>query len=88
LEFAAGLGLPAALCWWGAITFCATQMARGIFKRRKDRAYPLVGLGGTILIAVHSTVDFSLQIPAVALTYAVLLGIGLSQSYSSQINSS
>jgi O-antigen ligase len=84
LEFAAGLGLPAAICWWVAIVWCVGQLVRGLFIRRKDRIYPLVGLGSTILVAVHSSVDFSLQIPAVAMTYAALLGIGLAQSYSSQ----
>ena len=80
LEFAAGLGLPAALCWWGALVWAAVHMARGVFDRNRDRIYPLVGLGVTILLAVHSTVDFSLQIPAVATTYAAMLGLGLAQA--------
>jgi len=84
LEFAAGIGLPAAICWWGAMVWCTAQMVRGLFARRKDRIYPLVGIGSTILVAVHSSVDFSLQIPAVSVTYAALLGVGLAQSYSSQ----
>jgi O-antigen ligase len=86
LEFAAGLGLPAALCWWGAVLWAAIQMGKGVFARRKDRIYPLVGLGATVLVAVHSTVDFSLQMPAVAMSYAAILGIGLAQSYSTQRN--
>lgn len=84
LEFAAGLGLPAALCWWTAILFSAAKMGRAILNRRKGRIYPLVGLGATILVALHSSVDFSLQIPAVALTYSAILGVGLAQSYSSR----
>jgi O-antigen ligase len=84
LEFAAGLGLPAALCWWGSILWLTVQMGFGIFNRRRDRIYPLVGLGATILVAVHSSVDFSLQIPAVAMVYAAILGVGVSQSYSTQ----
>jgi O-antigen ligase len=84
LEFAAGLGLPAALCWWSAILWSAIQMGKGVFARRKDRIYPLVGLGATVLVAVHSAVDFSLQIPAVAICFSSLLGIGLAQSYSTQ----
>ncbi len=87
LEFAAGLGLPAALAWWSAILWAAIQMGRGIFSRRRDRIYPLVGFGATILVAVHSSVDFSLQIPAVAVIYAAILGIGLAQSYSTQKSS-
>jgi O-antigen ligase len=85
LEFAAGLGLPGALCWWSAIAISMARMIEGVFKRRRNRLYPFVGLGGTLLVAVHSTVDFSLQIPAVALTYAALLGVGLAQSYSSKV---
>jgi len=86
LEFAAGLGMPAAFCWWGAVLWSVVQMGRGVFDRRKDRIYPLVGLGATILVAVHSSVDFSLQIPAVAVVYAAILGVGIAQSYSTQKN--
>jgi len=84
LEFAAGIGLPAAVCWWSALLWSAIQMGRGFFGRRKNRIYPLVGLGATILVAVHSSVDFSLQIPAVAMLYAAILGIGLAQSYATE----
>lgn len=52
--------------------------------RRKNRIYPLVGIGTTMLVGAHSSMDFSLQIPAVALTYSVLLGITLAQSFSSR----
>lgn len=84
LEFAAGMGLPAALCWWTALLWAAVQMGRGVMNRTRNRIYPLVGLGATILVAVHSSVDFSLQIPAVAASYAALLGLGLAQSYSTR----
>ena len=33
-----------------------------------------------MLVALHALVDFSLQIPAVAVTYAALLGIGVAQA--------
>ena len=81
LEFAAGVGLPAALCWWLAILWCAIRMLIGVFVRRKDTLFPLLGFGATVLVAVHSSVDFSLQIPAVALLYSILLGLGMSQAY-------
>jgi O-antigen ligase len=84
LEFAAGLGLPAAICWWLAILWLTGKFGRAIFVRKKNGIYPLIGLGATVLVGVHSLIDFSLQMPAVALTYAVLLGLALAQSFSSR----
>jgi len=84
LEFAAGLGLPAAISWWLAISWLVGKFLRAFFTRRKNRLYSLMGIGATSLVAMHSLVDFSLQMPAVALTYAVLMGLALAQSFSSR----
>ena len=81
LELAAGWGLPAAIAWASAIGWCALLCVRGVFVRRRHRIYPLIAAGATALIAFHSAFDFSLQIPAVALTYAVILGMGLAQAF-------
>jgi len=80
LELAAGWGLPAAITWLTALGWLAWRCFRGVFVRSRDRMYPLVGFGATVLVGVHSMFDFSLQIPAVALLYAVLLGLGVAQS--------
>lgn len=85
LELAAGWGLPAAIAWWSALAWLAWMCARGIFVRNRDRIYPFVGFGATVLVGVHSIFDFSLQIPAIALLYAVVLGLGVAQSFSSQV---
>ncbi|KKM69395.1 hypothetical protein LCGC14_1451270, partial [marine sediment metagenome] len=37
-----------------------------------------------VLVGVHSMVDFSLQIPAIGATFALILGIGCAQSWSSR----
>ncbi len=84
LEFAAGLGLPAAISWWAALSWLAGKSLRAVFVRKKNRIYPLLGVGATALVAIHSLVDFSLQMPAVAATYAALLGLALAQSFSSK----
>jgi O-antigen ligase len=84
LEFAAGLGLPAAVAWWAALLWLIGKFVQGALKRRRNRIYPLLGIGATILVAVHSLADFSLQIPAISLSYAVLLGLALAQSFSSR----
>jgi O-antigen ligase len=88
LEFAAGIGLPAAIAWWLAIMWLVVVCLRGVRSRHRDRLYPLIGIAATILVAVHSSVDFSLQLPAVALLYATLLGLGVAQAFPSALNAS
>ena len=80
LEHAAELGLPAtALLYAGPVALIAYVLV-GAFKRRRERVFPLAALTVTVLVAVHALVDFSLQIPAVAITYAAVLGLGVAQS--------
>jgi O-antigen ligase len=79
LEFAAGLGVPAANAWWTAIVWLFVLCLRGVRVRRRHRIYCMVAIGATVLVAVHSAVDFSLQLPAVALLYATLMGLGVAQ---------
>ena len=55
----------------------------GVRVRRRNAIYPCIGVAATVLIAVHSTVDFSLQNPAVAATYALLMGAAVAQSWPS-----
>jgi O-antigen ligase len=81
LEFAAGIGLPAAIAWWIAGLWFCIDCAVGPFRRRRNREIAIVAFGATVLVAVHSAFDFSLQVPAVALLYATLLGIGLAQAH-------
>lgn len=78
------LGFPAAI----ALFYCFLRLAgiclMGLFIRKKDWIYPAVGLSATCLIATHAYVDFSMQIPAVPYTYALLMGTACAQSYSSK----
>jgi O-antigen ligase len=78
------LGVPGALLFFALIGYLAFECFRGIRRRRKDALYPCAALAATVLVAVHSSVDFSLQIPAVSVTYAAILGIGVAQSVSSR----
>jgi O-antigen ligase len=84
LELAVGWGLPAAIAWWGALLWLAVKSARGVLTRRRDQIYPLIAVGATVLVAVHSIFDFTLQLPAVALIYVLILGCGVAQSFSSR----
>jgi O-antigen ligase len=83
LELVAGVGWPAAILCWAALAWLALLCLQGVFTRRHDRFFPLVGFAACILVAIHSGVDFSLQIPAVGLYFVTLLGVGLGQSRSS-----
>jgi len=84
LELVAGWGIAAALVWWSALLWLGIQCGRGVILRRRNRIYPLVAMAATTLVAVHSVFDFTLQIPAVALTYVTILGMGVAQSFSTR----
>ncbi|MEI9989855.1 MAG: O-antigen ligase family protein [Rhizomicrobium sp.] len=80
LELAAGVGLPAAIAWWVALGGLAMLCLRGTFARRRNRHIPLLGFCAAVLVAIHSSVDFSLQMPAVGTLFAIMLGLGVAQS--------
>ena len=80
LENALELGVPAACLLFGSVLYLAGRCLLGVFRRRRDVIYPCAGVAATVLIGVHSALDFSMQIPAVAVLYAVMLGIGVAQS--------
>lgn len=84
LENMLELGIPAALLLFAAVLYLGIRCALGVFRRRRDAIYPCAGAAATVLIGVHSAFDFSMQIPAVAVTYAVILGIGVAQSVNSR----
>lgn len=78
------LGLPAAFMLFAAVFRLAWICLRGVFQRRRHWAYPAAGFAASVLVAVHSFTDFSLQIPAVAMTYALLFGAACAQAFPSQ----
>jgi len=77
------LGLPAALCLFAAVGGLLLTCLRGVSRRHRDWLFPATGVAATVLVAVHAMVDFGLQIPAVAMLYAFVMGIACAQSYSS-----
>jgi len=83
LENAMELGLPAAIALFVSIGILAVICGLGVSRRHRGTIYPAVGFAATLLVAAHSLVDFSLQIPAVAATYAMLMGLACAQSWSS-----
>jgi O-antigen ligase len=84
LQAAAELGLPAAGALWLALLLVWGSCLVGALKRRRRRVYPLVASTVGVLVGLHAIVDFSLLMPAVAMTLAAILGIGCAQSRASQ----
>ncbi len=83
LENALELGTPVAIALCLSIALLGVICLNGVLHRKKDVIYPSVGLAATVLIAAHSLVDFSMQIPAVAITYSAIMGAACAQSWSS-----
>ena len=84
IENALELGVPATLALLGTVAGFFFLTVRGLRRRRMNAAYPCIGLAATVLVAAHSTLDFPLQIPAVAVTYSFLMGACCAQSWSSR----
>lgn len=83
LEMIYDLGIPMALLWFLILFVLVFRCLAGFFTRRRDKLYPLLGVCVSVLVGLHSFVDFSLQIPAIAITYVAILGSGVAQSWSS-----
>ncbi len=77
------LGFIPAIALFGVFVTLALICLNGLWVRRRNWIYPALGFAATVLVGVHSLVDFSLQIPAVAYLYALIMGGAVAQSRSS-----
>lgn len=84
LEFAVELGWLATIVWLAALLWLFGCCLVGAFRRKRERIFPIVAASACVLVGVHGLTDFSLQIPAVALTFSALLGLGIAQSWSNR----
>lgn len=84
LENVLELGWPAAVALFAVFAGFIVACALGIRRRRRDAVYPCVGLAATMLVAAHSMIDFSLQIPAITATYMLIMGAACAQCWSSR----
>ena len=76
--------IPAAVVFMAMIAVLAGRCLAGMRSRSRDAHLPAIGFASTVFVALHAVVDFGAQIPAVAISYAVLLGMGWAQSWSSR----
>ncbi|HAX91395.1 MAG TPA: hypothetical protein DCY07_04205, partial [Rhodospirillaceae bacterium] len=82
LEMIMDLGFPVALILFLSLALLISACASGLWQRRRDAHFTAIALGASLLVMTHALVDFSLHIPAIAATYAALLGVGVAQSWS------
>src|SRR5690348_5972915 len=78
LEFAAETGLIGFVLLFVPIFYLLVRMTISFLRdQRRYRSAILLGcIGSTLGLLIHSLVDFNLQVPANAMTFAVILGIG------------
>lgn len=82
LETVVELGVFAAIPAFLIVLLPCAVCLRGAVKRRPSRRYlPAAAFSVAAVPILHSLVDFSLQIPAIAFVTAALLGMGWSQSF-------
>jgi O-antigen ligase len=85
LEIAVEMGLPiAAMVAVGAIASIVILAIAAIRSRDRSRSSLSAVAGVAVLSYVHSTIDFSLQIPGYLILFGILLGCGLSQATSDE----
>jgi O-antigen ligase len=78
LEFTCDLGLPGVVLLFVPILYLLAKMIAVLAAdRSRYRRSVLLGcIGSVVALLIHSLVDFNLQIPANALVFAIILGVG------------
>lgn len=77
LEAAMEFGLAASLLLLLVVALPVVLCARALPERPHKGPEPALAVAASVLVAAHALLDFSVQIPAVAITWAALLGIGV-----------
>lgn len=81
LETIMDLGWPVGLCLLASVLWVVAVCARGLVVRRQDQIHPALALAVASLLGAQAVVDFTVQIPALAVIFAYVLGIGFAQSW-------
>ena len=78
LEFYLGMGLPGLILLGSISAICMQKIIHGLKVRRRMKSVLIALIGAVLFVAVHSMVDFPLQIPGIAMYFSALLGVGVS----------
>ncbi|MCS0496092.1 O-antigen ligase family protein [Ancylobacter sp. MQZ15Z-1] len=88
VELLFDLGFPGAILFFALAGGLVGMVAVGLMRRESRPMICLVTLAIATQVFLHAIVDFSLQIQAVTITFWTLVGAGLAQSWSRQIDTS
>jgi O-antigen ligase len=77
------LGIIGGTIFIALFAVLAGRCLSGALRRNKDSQFPAAGLAVTVLVAVHSLVESSMQIPANAALYSFIMGTAIAQSWRS-----
>lgn len=81
LELAVEIGIPATILLMFSFIMIGARCLIGAITRRKDTIYPALALASLATISAQALFDFGMQIPAVAVTFFAIAGIGFAQSW-------
>jgi O-antigen ligase len=84
LELAVEGGIPALLLNLALVGMAVGICVAALFSRARGTSFSIAAIAGAALIAGHSMADFSLQMPAVAATFMLMLGVASAQSLASE----
>lgn len=81
LEVVAEMGIPGALIGFMLVLLPLGVCLRGAVRRGSQRDMPIAAFAIACVAILHSLVDFSLQMPAIAFMVSALLGMGWAQTF-------
>ncbi|QOZ47327.1 O-antigen ligase domain-containing protein [Bradyrhizobium sp. CCBAU 53340] len=84
LEMLVSAGIPLTILVCGLAVLFFGRMILGSLTRRRDNYMPATGAAVFLLGALHSCIDFSVQVTGFAVLFAAVVGCGLAQSISSK----
>jgi len=82
LETVVELGIPGAVPAWLVVLIPWAVCLRGAWRRHRHRYLPAAAFAVSAVAILHSTLDFSLQIPAIGFVVAAFLGMGWTHAFS------
>jgi O-antigen ligase len=85
LEVFQGLGLLFGSMLVASVLMLVLRCLKGAITRQMNQMSSCVAASVAFLLGVHSLIDFSLQMQAIAITFMALLGAGIAQSASSRL---
>lgn len=80
LQWLEGTGVIGSLPMFACLGWILYAMAYGATKRRRMTTWLRAGFAASLVLLIQGWADFSLEVPAVAMTWAALLGCGYAVS--------